>query len=84
MYGIDCPGCGLQRAIILLLKGEFWASLNMYPPLLPLLGTLGLFFLNKQIYYVHQQFIFKATAWSLAILVSVNFLMKLCWKLIYT
>ncbi len=37
IVGIDCPGCGMQRAFILLLEGEFVASLKMYPPLIPIL-----------------------------------------------
>ena len=35
--GFDCLGCGMQRSIILLLKGEFLASFYMYPPLFTLL-----------------------------------------------
>lgn len=31
--GLDCLGCGMQRSIILLLKGEFIASFFMYPSL---------------------------------------------------
>ena len=29
--GIDCPGCGFQRSILALLKGNFVESLNLYP-----------------------------------------------------
>ncbi len=39
-FGIECPTCGFQRALILLLKGEFWESIKLYPPLLP---TIALF-----------------------------------------
>ncbi len=40
--GIDCPGCGMQRSFIELLRGNFIASFKMYPALLPVLFTLGL------------------------------------------
>ncbi len=40
LFGISCLACGGQRAIILLLQGEFWQSVKMYPPLFPLLITL--------------------------------------------
>lgn len=39
--GINCPGCGMQRAFILLLRGEFVESVVMYPPLIPVIITLG-------------------------------------------
>ena len=34
---IDCPGCGLQRSFVLLLKGDVSDSFFMYPALIPLL-----------------------------------------------
>jgi hypothetical protein len=38
MWGVDCMGCGFQRGLLLLLRGEFWASFVMFPALIPLLG----------------------------------------------
>ncbi len=76
MFGINCPGCGLQRSIIFLLKGELWESIKMYPPLLPIVFTLSLYFFNRQYNYPNQAFIFKVVAWALCALVSVNFLVK--------
>jgi len=40
MTGIDCPGCGMQRAFIALLKGEFALSVSLNPSLIPFLMTL--------------------------------------------
>lgn len=49
--GIDCFGCGTQRAIALILEGKFIEAFNMYPPiygvLLLLFFTL-LHFVDKQ------------------------------------
>lgn len=48
--GIECPGCGMQRALYLLYKGDFVASFQMYPALYPamvLLLFLGLSFFVK-------------------------------------
>ena len=42
LSGIDCPGCGMQRAFIYLLRGNFIESLHSYPALLPVLFTLTL------------------------------------------
>ncbi len=40
VFGISCPLCGGQRAVILLFEGQFWESMKMFPPLLPLAVTL--------------------------------------------
>lgn len=37
---MDCPGCGMQRSTIALLKGDIIESLYLYPPLLPSLFML--------------------------------------------
>jgi hypothetical protein len=36
-FGIDCPGCGMQRSLIALLNGNFFESLQLYPALIPML-----------------------------------------------
>lgn len=36
-YGIECMGCGIQRSIIHLLKGEFVEAFYMYPPIYTLI-----------------------------------------------
>ena len=37
---IGCPGCGIQRAFVALLRGDFIASLKLYPALIPTLIML--------------------------------------------
>ena len=32
-FGIECVGCGMQRSLILILKGEFINAYKMYPPI---------------------------------------------------
>ncbi|MDX1364665.1 DUF2752 domain-containing protein [Arenibacter latericius] len=31
IFGIDCPGCGIQRAIAFFLDGEFISAFKMFP-----------------------------------------------------
>lgn len=38
LFHFDCPGCGLQRSIIALLRGNVLQSIQIYPALLPMLA----------------------------------------------
>ncbi|MBO3097720.1 DUF2752 domain-containing protein [Gelidibacter sp. DF109] len=45
LFGIDCLGCGIQRATILVFKGDFLMAFKMYPAIYTLfLLTLFLIF----------------------------------------
>jgi len=81
-FGIDCPGCGLQRSIILLLEGNLWESILMYPPLLPIILILSLHFFNKKVQYNGQAILFKVLAWFVAGIAAANFFYKFFDKMI--
>ncbi len=40
LLGIDCPGCGMQRALIALLRGDVLLSLKLNASLIPFIITL--------------------------------------------
>lgn len=40
LTGIDCPGCGFQRSLLALFKGNLNDSLHMYPATVPFLLTV--------------------------------------------
>jgi len=46
IFGIECLGCGIQRATALLFKGEFLAAFKMYPAIYTLIILLGFLILN--------------------------------------
>ncbi len=50
LFGFECFGCGLQRAVSLLFDGEFIAAFKMYPAiytLIPLFILIGINFFYK-------------------------------------
>lgn len=50
LFGVDCLGCGTQRAFVLILKGEFADAFNMFPAIYTTLLffiVLGLNFIDK-------------------------------------
>ncbi len=65
LFGIDCPGCGIQRSLAALIEGNFTEAFNLYPAVFTLLA-LFVFFL------AHKKFQFKAGKEIIIILVSTN------------
>lgn len=49
VFGIECLGCGFQRALFLLFEGHFFAAFKMYPALYSTL--IFLLFLGFNFFY---------------------------------
>ena len=41
VFGAECPGCGMQRAFIALLRGNVPESIKLYPALIPTIILMG-------------------------------------------
>ncbi len=52
LFGIDCLGCGLQRSLLFLIKGDFIKAFHMYPAVYPLL--ILLLFLGLNFFYTFR------------------------------
>lgn len=39
-FGIECPGCGMQRSFVELLKGNFYESFLLFPALIPTIALI--------------------------------------------
>ena len=39
-FGVECPGCGIQRAFIALLRGDILESIKLFPALIPIFAML--------------------------------------------
>lgn len=77
LLGMECPGCGLQRAVALLLRGEVVESFLMYPGLLPMLLLFG-FMGADRVFRVPNGT--RITSWLAILTVSailINFALKL-------
>jgi hypothetical protein len=44
--GVECMGCGLQRSVVLILKGEFAEAFYMYPAIYSLIFMFGFLLLH--------------------------------------
>ena len=75
--GLECPGCGFQRALILLFKGEFMASLKMYPPLIPILSMIAMLCYHLKFKPSNGASLLKYMFIFNSIIVLINFIIKL-------
>jgi hypothetical protein len=72
ILGIECAGCGSQRAFWLLVEGDFYGAFKMYPPiytLLLLMLILAFHFIDKSRNY-KKALLFTAIANGIIILIN--------------
>ncbi len=76
LLGIECTGCGIQRAAVLLYHGEFVEAFKMYPAIYPLILLLGFLLLDNlmTIKYANKISIFLMISSVATIL--INFILK--------
>lgn len=51
LFGMECPGCGMQRATVMVVQGDFAHAFSMFPAIyttIPLFILLGLHFVDKK------------------------------------
>lgn len=46
ILGFDCMGCGIQRSVVLIFKGDFIGAFKMYPAIYTLILLLSYIILN--------------------------------------
>ncbi|MDN3673920.1 DUF2752 domain-containing protein [Flavobacterium branchiarum] len=79
LFGIECLGCGFQRALFLLFQGDFKGAFEMYPALytsLIFLGIVALYFFDKSRNY-------KNPLWFFGILNSAIMVLGYAYKHYY-
>jgi len=70
LFGLECLGCGGQRALLFLLTGDFIGAFQMYPAIyakLLFLGLIGLGLVDKNRNY-HKSIIVMAVLTGLFML----------------
>ena len=77
MLGIDCPGCGLQRSIVHLLRGEFWEAFIMYPAIYALIALFGFLILDYFFKVKQSNTITKALMILTVSLILINYILKI-------
>ena len=77
LFGFECLGCGLQRAVSLLIDGEFYEAFKMYPAiytLIPLFILIGIDFFYK---FKNANRIINILAIVSVITIALSYIIKL-------
>jgi hypothetical protein len=67
LFGLDCLGCGFQRSLVHVIKGDFVAAFNVYPAIYTLIIMAIFLILNLK-------FKFKSGKKIIIIFVIINIL----------
>ncbi len=76
-FGFDCFGCGMQRSVVALLKGDVVTSFYFYPALLPILFMFLLLVAHLVFKFKHGALLLKYNFFIVIVIVVVNFIYKL-------
>ena len=77
LFGVDCLGCGLQRAFTLVFQGQFTAAFKMYPAVYTLL-LLGIFIIFNFFFNFKHAYKFKMGLIFLNVLIIIiSYLIKI-------
>ena len=75
--GLECPGCGIQRSIISLLKGEILESILLFPALLPLIAMFGFLGIHLMFTLKHGALVLKIFYITNTVLILGNYIYQI-------
>lgn len=77
LFGFECPGCGLQRSLVLLLEGDFMGALQMYPAIYTLLPLALILVLNRFTNIRYYNSLIIGLSITSVVLILTNYIYKL-------
>ena len=77
LFGVECPGCGIQRSVHLLFQGEFVLAFKMYPAIYPLVLLLLFLVTNLFIKFKYAHQIKLSLMLLTAGFILINYILKL-------
>ena len=77
LFGIDCLGCGIQRATALLFRGEFVAAFKMYPAIYTLIILLIFLITNIWVKFKYDRIIKISLIILNVLIVVIGYMIKM-------
>lgn len=82
LLNIECPGCGMQRSFIYLLRGDVGSSLMLHPATIPMIFLLGFTSLHLLFRFKNGAKVIVITQLLVAIITLSFYIYKVFHKLI--
>lgn len=76
IFGVECPGCGIQRSVSLLFQGEFVAAFKMYPAIYAIILLLGFLLIDTFFTIKHSNKITILLLITSISLILINYILK--------
>jgi len=76
-FGIDCPGCGLQRSILALFRGDLAASFKFYPATIPLIFIVLFTIVHLKFDFKFGAQLIKIVFAGVAVIILINYIYKI-------
>ena len=77
ILGFECMGCGMQRSLALILRGDLIDAFFMYPAIYSLIAFFGFIIINAFKNFKNSNKIILILAVTNVILILGNFIIKL-------
>lgn len=77
IFGIDCLGCGLQRSLLLLLKGDFIKAFYMYPAVYTLIILFAFVIINYRKKFKNSKTIISTLIIVNSIIIVTSYVIKM-------
>lgn len=74
---IDCPGCGLQRSLLALLKGDMVLSWKLYPPTMFIIITMVMLVLHLVFQFRRGAALLKTLFIITVFIIAANYIYKI-------
>ncbi|MGM9477911.1 DUF2752 domain-containing protein [Pedobacter sp. GSP4] len=76
-FGIDCPGCGLQRSVLALFQGDLVASFKFYPATIPLIFVALFTIVHLKMDFKFGAQLIKIVFAGVAVIILINYIYKI-------
>ncbi|GAA3590326.1 DUF2752 domain-containing protein [Flavivirga amylovorans] len=77
LFGIECMGCGLQRSLALIFKGQFVDAFYMYPAIYSLIILFLSIGINIFFKFKHSNKIIGSLAIITVTIIIISYIMKI-------